>query len=183
MFHSEMTIGTTHPIFGFKPDCLTLRKIFYFIFLFLQKRVMTREELLERQSWSLERKIDHSLGVIEDFHARLSGKVAVSFSGGKDSTVLYWLARKVFPEMKGVFCNTGNEYPDIVKFVRGMREEGCNIDIIYPEKKPREVISEYGFPLISKETSQRIWYAKHKPESCVAKIGLGEIGGGQICYS
>lgn len=38
---------------------------------------MTREELLERQSWSLERKIDHSLGVIEDFYARLSGKVAI----------------------------------------------------------------------------------------------------------
>ncbi len=45
---------------------------------------MTREELLERQSWSLEKKIDHSLGVIEDFYAQLNGKVAVSFSGGKD---------------------------------------------------------------------------------------------------
>ena len=144
---------------------------------------MEISELRERQGWSLGKKIDHSLGVIEDFHARLGGKVAVSFSGGKDSTVLLWLARKVFPDMKGVFCNTGNEYPDIVKFVRGMKEREGNIDIIYPSMKPKEVISTYGFPLISKETSQRIWYAKHKPDSQVAKIGRGEIGGGQICYS
>lgn len=141
---------------------------------------MTREELLERQSWSLEKKIDHSLGVIEDFYAQLNGKVAVSFSGGKDSTVLYWLARKLFPDIKAVFCNTGNEYPDIVKFVRGMKNDGYNIDIIYPEMKPCEVIAEHGFPLISKETAQRIWYTKHKPDSQVAKIGRGEIGNGKF---
>lgn len=140
---------------------------------------MEISELRERQGWSLEKKIDHSLGVIEDFYAQLDGKVAVSFSGGKDSTVLLWLARRVFPDIKGVFCNTGNEYPDIVKFVRKIEVEWGGIDIIYPELKPKEVISTYGFPLISKETSQRIWYAKHKPDSCVAKIGRGEIGGGK----
>lgn len=144
---------------------------------------MEISELRERQGWSLEKKIDHSLGVIEDFYAQLDGKVAVSFSGGKDSTVLLWLARKVFPDVKGVFCNTGNEYPDIVKFVRKIKGEWGGIDIICPELKPKEVISTYGFPLISKETSQRIWYAKHKPDSQVAKIGRGEIWGGQICDS
>jgi 3'-phosphoadenosine 5'-phosphosulfate sulfotransferase (PAPS reductase)/FAD synthetase len=143
---------------------------------------MEISELRERQGWSLEKKIDHSLGVIEDFYAQLDGKVAVSFSGGKDSTVLLWLARKVFPDMKGVFCNTGNEYPDIVKFVRGVKEREGNIDIIYPKMKPKEVISTYGFPLISKETSQRIWYAKHKPDSQVAKIGRGEIGGANMPF-
>lgn len=141
---------------------------------------MTREELLERQSWSLEKKIDHSLGVIEDFYAQLNGKVAVSFSGGKDSTVLYWLARKLFPDIKAVFCNTGNEYPDIVKFVRGMKDDGYNIDIIYPEMKPCEVIAEHGFPLISKETAEKIWYAKHRPDSVKASIALGETGNGKF---
>lgn len=143
---------------------------------------MTKEELLERQGWSLEKKIDHSLGVIEDFHAQLGGKVAVSFSGGKDSTVLLWLVRKLFPEVKGVFCNTGNEWPDIVKFVRGTE----NIDIIYPEMKPSEVIGGYGFPLISKDTAHKIWYARHRPDSVVAKVGMGEVGNGKykipMCY-
>ena len=141
---------------------------------------MEIDELRKRQGWSLEKKIDHSLGVIEDFYAQLEGRVAVSFSGGKDSTVLLWLARKLFPDVKGVFCNTGNEYPDIVKFVRKIKDEWGGIDIIYPELKPKEVISTYGFPLISKETSQRIWYAKHKPDSQVAKIGRGEIGNGKF---
>lgn len=47
----------------------------------------------------------------------------VSFSGGKDSTVLYWLTRKIYPNIKAVFCNTGNEYPDIVKFVNNLKIE------------------------------------------------------------
>ena len=79
---------------------------------------MDIKELKERQSWSLDQKIDHALGSIDQFYQRLDGKVYVSFSGGKDSTVLYWLARKIFPDIKAVFCNTGNEYPDIVRFVK-----------------------------------------------------------------
>lgn len=114
---------------------------------------MTAKELQERQKWSLEQKIDHALGTIDQFYQRLNGQVYISFSGGKDSTVLYWLARKIYPDIKAVFCNTGNEYPDIVKFVRGMKEQGMNIDIIYPKMKPKEVISKYGFPLVSKVSS------------------------------
>lgn len=72
---------------------------------------MTYQELKERQAWSLEQKIDHSLGTINQFYERLNGQVYVSFSGGKDSTVLLWLARKLYPDIKAVYCNTGNEYP------------------------------------------------------------------------
>ena len=85
---------------------------------------MDIKELKERQAWSLDQKIDHSLGAIDQFYQRLDGKVYVSFSGGKDSTVLYWLARKIYPDIKAVFCNTGNEYPDIVKFVNNIKIGG-----------------------------------------------------------
>jgi 3'-phosphoadenosine 5'-phosphosulfate sulfotransferase (PAPS reductase)/FAD synthetase len=136
---------------------------------------MTREELRERQGWSLQQKIDHSLGTIDQFYHRLNGKVYISFSGGKDSTVLYWLARKIFPDIKAVFCNTGNEYPDIVRFVRNMKLDGggYNIDIIYPAIKPREVMAKHGFPLISKQTSFNINYARRFPNSNRAKQVLG----------
>ena len=81
-------------------------------------------ELKERQQWTLDQKIDHSLGAIDQFYQRLDGKVYVSFSGGKDSTVLYWIAQKIYPDIKAVFCNTGNEYPDIVKFVNNIKIGG-----------------------------------------------------------
>lgn len=80
---------------------------------------MTIQELRERQSWNLEQKIDHALGTIEAFVNRMGGldKVYVSFSGGKDSTVLFHLARRLYPDILGVFSNTGNEYPEIIQFV------------------------------------------------------------------
>lgn len=133
---------------------------------------MTYDELKFRQSWTLERKIDHSLGVIENFYTTLNGKVYIAFSGGKDSTVLYWLAKKIYPNIKAVFCNTRNEYPEIVKFVREQKNQGNNIDIIYPEYTIKQVIEEFGFPLISKETSYKMWYVKNKPNSKTAELAL-----------
>lgn len=136
---------------------------------------MDIKELKERQAWTLEQKIDHSLGTIDQFYQRLDGKVYVSFSGGKDSTVLYWLARKIYPDIKAVFCNTGNEYPDIIKFVTQMKNDGANIEIIHPRIKPQEVMSKYGFPLISKETSGIIKDVRYNPNSVRSKRALGLI--------
>lgn len=128
---------------------------------------MTVQELQARQGWTLEQKIDHSVGAIEAFVAR-TGKVPyVSFSGGKDSTVLLDLARRfVDRDMKGVFCNTGNEWPEIVRFVRQTE----NVTIIRPEITVREVLERYGFPLISKEQAQGIREAKYtKSEALLDK--------------
>lgn len=120
---------------------------------------MNIEELRERQSLSLHQKIDHSIGVIEQFISKTNGKCYIGFSGGKDSTVLLDLCRMVKPDMKAVFCNTGNEYPDIVKFVRSID----NVDIIYPAMKPNEVFEKHGFPLVSKSSSSIIRKARHNP--------------------
>ena len=46
---------------------------------------MDLKTLRERQQWTLAQKIDHSLGVIDQFVSRFDGQVYVSFSGGKDS--------------------------------------------------------------------------------------------------
>lgn len=136
---------------------------------------MTAKELQERQRWSLDQKIYHSLEVIDSFYQRLNGQVYISFSGGKDSTVLYWLARKIYLDIKAVFCNTGNEYPDIVKLVRGMKDKGMNIEIIHPKIKPKDVIANYGFPLVSKETSSIIHDIRVNPNSVRSQRALGLI--------
>ena len=137
---------------------------------------MDYKELKERQGWTLEQKIDHSLGVIDQFVGRLGLEhTYVSFSGGKDSTIVLWLARKLYPDIKAVFCNTGNEYPDLVRFVREERDlRGANIEIIQPKIKPKDVLSIYGFPLISKDISEKVWYARNKPSSERAKLCLGQ---------
>ena len=117
---------------------------------------MTIAILRSRQAWSLEKKIDHSLGAIDSFMAYCrehNRNPYVSFSGGLNSTVLLHLARRVFgDQIPGVFCSTGNEYPEIVQFVR----HTDNVTTIRPDMSPREVMEHYGFPLVSKEQAQAV---------------------------
>lgn len=121
---------------------------------------LTPSDLRERQAWTLEQKIDHSVGVLEAFCAycrELSRTPFVSFSGGKDSTVLLDLARRfVDKDIKAVFCNTGNEFPEVVRFVRQTE----NVTIIRPDMTPRQVLEKYGFPLVSKAQSRSIYQAR-----------------------
>lgn len=129
------------------------------ILLCLKLNSVRLKELKERQSWSLNQKIDHSLSVIERFYKETDGKCYVSFSGGKDSCVLKSLCQILFPDILNVFCNTRNEYPEIVSFVRKLKEHD-NIQIIYPDITPKQVFETYGFPLISKKISQNIYRKK-----------------------
>ena len=95
----------------------------------------------------------------------------VSFSGGKDSTVLLDLARRAFPEIKAVFVNTGLEYPEIRKFALSFE----NVEELKPKwgrnakkygHKPGDVlsfydvVSTYGYPIISKAVSNAIGEAR-----------------------
>jgi 3'-phosphoadenosine 5'-phosphosulfate sulfotransferase (PAPS reductase)/FAD synthetase len=113
----------------------------------------TRTELRRLQSLSLEQKIDHAVGTIEKFCNEVETPV-ISFSGGKDSTVLMHLIRNIMKtNLPAVFVNTGNEYPDIIKFVKRFDD----VQIIRPKIHLKQVIERYGFPLISKEYSKIIY--------------------------
>ena len=61
------------------------------------------------QGWSLERKIQVTQTRILEWYLRFGGQVFVSFSGGKDSTVLLDIARRVYPDIPAVFVDTGLE--------------------------------------------------------------------------
>jgi 3'-phosphoadenosine 5'-phosphosulfate sulfotransferase (PAPS reductase)/FAD synthetase len=110
------------------------------------------------QAWPLERKIQVTQTRIMEWYMKWEGKVYVSFSGGIDSTVLLDLARRCYPDVPAVFCDTGLEYSQIRDFVKTVD----NVEFIYPlmwDKKKREykrvsfktVIDTYGYPIISKE--------------------------------
>lgn len=84
------------------------------------------------------------------------GQVYVSFSGGKDSTVLLHMVREMYPDVEAVFVNTGLEYPEIQKFVKTFD----NVTILRPEMRFDEVIKNYGYPIISKGVANCVSGAK-----------------------
>ncbi len=108
---------------------------------------MTRSLLKARQALSLETKELLSEIKIKEFYHRLGGKVYVAFSGGKDSTVLLHLVRKIFPEVEAVFSDTGLEFPEIREFVKTID----NVRWIKPKMHFTDVIKKYGYPVISKD--------------------------------
>lgn len=72
----------------------------------------TREDLKYYQALPLDMKIAKTKDNIREFVRQFGvDDVYVSFSGGKDSTVLLDIARKMYPEIEAVFVNTGLEYP------------------------------------------------------------------------
>jgi len=140
---------------------------------------MTYEELKYRQSWTLEQKIDHAVGVVSTFLEKINGKAYISFSGGKDSTVMLDIIRRfVHKNIPAVFCNTANEFPEITQFVRQTE----NVITVRPKIHIRQIIEKYGFPLISKEQSRYINQAKHTKSEKLLNIRLfgGEKGIGKI---
>lgn len=75
--------------------------------------------------------------------------VYVSFSGGKDSTVLLDIARKMYPNLKAMFVDIPTQYPELKQFVQTFD----NVDIVKPKMNFFQVCEKYGFPIISKENA------------------------------
>jgi len=112
-----------------------------------EELAMKRNFLKQRQSLSLKLKIKLTEKRIREFYEHFDGNVFVSFSGGKDSTVLLDIVRKIYPKVEAVFVDTGLEYPEIKEFVKKF----TNVTILRPKKPFFKVIEEYGYPVISKE--------------------------------
>lgn len=127
----------------------------------------TREDLKYLQALPLDMKVAKTQTRIREWveHYGLNG-VYVSFSGGKDSTVLLHIARELYPDIPAVFVNTGLEYPEIQAFVRTFD----NVEIIRPTMLFPEVIRTYGYPMITKELSYIIYYARKGASWAIERI-------------
>ena len=132
---------------------------------------MDKEELKTLQSYPLKDKIVITKLRIREWYTHWNGKVYVSFSGGKDSTVLLDIARQVYPDIEAVFVDTGLEYPELKEFVKTIP----NVTIVKPQMSFREVIEKYGYPIISKEVSNVVEGARSNPNSVRAKRLMGEL--------
>lgn len=109
-------------------------------------------QLKQRQSLPLFAKIRMTENRIKQFYEHFQGNVYVAFSGGKDSTVLLNLVRKLYPDVPAVFVDTGLEYPEIRGFVKTID----NVTWLKPKMNFKNVLGKYGYPVISKEVSMAI---------------------------
>ena len=80
--------------------------------------------------------------------------VYLSFSGGKDSTVLGHIIREVcgYKNIPFVFVDVPTQYPELKQFAMTFD----NLVILKPKISFAKVCEKYGFPLFSKEISECI---------------------------
>ena len=120
----------------------------------------SKGDLEQMQSLPLKIKITMTERRIFDWYEYWGGDVYLSFSGGKDSTVLKHIIDNMGINVPSVFVNTGLEYPEIQKFA--MSQE--NVTVVRPKMMFTEVLKQYGYPIISKEVSQCIKEARGKTD-------------------
>lgn len=129
----------------------------------MAKNKYTLDDLWRMQAYDLDKKIAITKTRIIDFYNSNRGRIYVAFSGGKDSTVLLDIVRKIYPDTLAVFVDTGMEYPENREFVKSKE----NVKILYPvdysnETKKfertnfKKVLEKYGYPVMSKEISGKI---------------------------
>lgn len=137
----------------------------------------TMADLRRLQAESLDEKIDHSISMAEQFYLAEHGQCYISFSGGKDSTVLKHLVEVMAPSrgdklLDGiplVYADTGLEYPEIREFAASVGAVK-----VRPKENFLEVLRKYGYPIISKEIARQIADARRNPDSAGGKMLRGE---------
>lgn len=88
----------------------------------------------------------------------------LSFSGGKDSTILHYLLDLALPNNKipRVFINTGIEYNKIVEFVKGLADKDSRFVLLKPTQNIKQTLETYGYPFKSKQHAHNLeLYAHH----------------------
>lgn len=87
---------------------------------------------------AFQRRVEAALAAVKD--AAVIGKIAVSFSGGKDSTVLLDLVRRVVPDAHAAFFDSGLEYPDTYEIVAHY-----GVDVVQPQMSLPEMFRHGGY--------------------------------------
>lgn len=105
------------------------------------------------------------------------GNFYISFSGGKDSTVLSALVDMALPENKipRVYANTGIELNMIRDFVFDMAKADDRVVIIKPSVPVKTMLEREGYPFKSKEHSKIVdIYNRHGMDCITVPRYLGE---------
>lgn len=115
----------------------------------------TIADLYQMQSLPLDIKVRMTINRIKGWIDEYGEEgVYISFSGGKDSTVLLDIVRNKmgYKDIPAVFVDVPTQYPELKEFVQTFE----NVEIIKPKISFVQVCEKYGFPLISKEVSESV---------------------------
>lgn len=117
---------------------------------------VSAKELAVRQSLPLHMKVALTQSAIMRWYEHFDGQVYISFSGGKDSTVLLEIVKGLYPDVPAVFCDTGLEYPEVRELA--LRKSDV---VIRPKRNFKQVIERYGYPFPTKQQAMYIYEYRH----------------------
>ena len=129
-------------------------------------------DLKQMQSLPLAAKIIMTQQRIRQWYEYWDGMVQVSFSGGKDSTVLKHIVDSMYDDVPAVFVNTGLEYPEIQKFAMSQK----NVVTVRPEMRFDGVLKRYGYPVVGKKQARFIRDLQNANENNKATVNLRLTG-------
>ena len=132
-------------------------------------------------NYSNEMILDDRIMVIKQANDKydLEHKAYLSFSGGKDSTILHHLLDIALPgnNIPRVFIDTGIEYNAIRKFVLKLAENDPRFSIIKPSKPITQTLEKYGYPFKSKEFAHIYSVFQHSGKGKTVQKYLREYDG------
>lgn len=151
----------------FEVDIKDRRKIRYCEYCMEQLSLNSkaRKNMLKSfQQLPLEVKIQKSMMIIDEAIREFGqDKIYISYSGGKDSTVLSHLVRTKYPNILHIFSDTTNEYPETLQhIIWEQKYNHMNLIRVRPRDGKgkafnfRRVVDEYGYPMFTKSAANAI---------------------------
>jgi len=101
--------------------------------------------LIHARSKCFQNKVKRSLEIIDEFFTQCKNP-CVSISGGKDSTVIMDLSRKIKKNVKMVSEKDDMDFPEELEYMENLKKKySLNLDIISPSVKLWDIIKNYDF--------------------------------------
>lgn len=149
-----------------------------------KQNMFDKQDLANQRAQSLQIKIQVTQAKLIEWYIKWKGcgyGVYLSFSGGKDSTVLADLTARVCRMfhygLTLVFVDTGLEYPEIKEFIpsftqwlRDTYRMDVELVVLHPEMTFDKVLIQFGYPVISKNVANAIEGARKGQESRIARL-------------